>query len=53
VSRRYEGLLLDFYGTLVEEDTEVVADIARRVAEASPRAPGAAEVPSGAGGGAA
>jgi 2-haloacid dehalogenase/putative hydrolase of the HAD superfamily len=40
----YEGLLLDFYGTLVEEDNELVADIARRVAEASPRAPAAAEV---------
>jgi 2-haloalkanoic acid dehalogenase type II len=40
----YEGLLLDFYGTLVEEDTDIVADVARRVAEASPRAPDAAEV---------
>jgi 2-haloacid dehalogenase/putative hydrolase of the HAD superfamily len=44
VSGRYEGLLLDFYGTLVEEDTALVADVARRVAEASPRAPSAAEV---------
>jgi len=41
---RYQGLLLDFYGTLVEEDTEIVAGIARRVAAASPRAPTAAAV---------
>ena len=44
MSGRYQGLLLDFYGTLVEEDTELVADIARRVAAASPRAPAPAEV---------
>ena len=41
---RYEALLLDFYGTLVEEDTEFIARIVQRVAETSPRAPGAAEV---------
>lgn len=40
------ALLLDFYGTLVEEDTEIVADVARRIAESSPRAPTAADVGS-------
>jgi 2-haloacid dehalogenase/putative hydrolase of the HAD superfamily len=40
------ALLLDFYGTLVEEDTEVVADVARRIAETSPRSPTSAEVAS-------
>jgi HAD superfamily hydrolase (TIGR01549 family) len=44
VSSRYRGLLLDFYGTLVEEDDAIVSDLARRVAEASPLEASAAEV---------
>jgi len=41
---RYEAVLLDFYGTLVAEDTQVIARIVRRVAESSPLAPAAAQV---------
>ena len=41
---RYRALLLDFYGTLVEEDTELIARIVQRVAASSPLAPPAADV---------
>lgn len=41
---RYEAILFDFYGTLVEEDTQIIARIVQRIAESSPRAPAAAEV---------
>jgi HAD superfamily hydrolase (TIGR01509 family) len=40
----YEGLLLDFYGTLVEEDTKVITRIVERIAQASPLAPQPADV---------
>ncbi|MFI5317800.1 MAG: HAD family hydrolase [Myxococcota bacterium] len=36
--------MLDFYGTLVEEDTEIIRRIAQRIAAASPRAPSPGEV---------
>jgi HAD superfamily hydrolase (TIGR01509 family) len=38
------GLLLDFYGTVVEEDDEVVASICRRAAESGPGAVSAEQV---------
>jgi 2-haloacid dehalogenase/putative hydrolase of the HAD superfamily len=36
VNTRYKALLLDFYGTLVEEDDAVIGRIVSRIAEASP-----------------
>jgi FMN phosphatase YigB (HAD superfamily) len=33
---RYKALLLDFYGTLVEEDDLIVAEIAEAIATHSP-----------------
>jgi 2-haloacid dehalogenase/putative hydrolase of the HAD superfamily len=39
-----KGLLLDFYGTVVEEDDEVVASICRRAAESGPGAVSAEQV---------
>ncbi len=41
---KYRAVLVDFYGTLVEEDTEVIVSIVQRIARTSPRAPSAAEV---------
>ena len=40
----YAALLLDFYGTLVDEDDAIVARIAAQVASASPRRPSPREV---------
>jgi len=40
----YEALLVDFYGTLVEEDTEVIARIVSRIAASSPLGPDRFEV---------
>ena len=40
----YEALLIDFYGTLVEEDTDVISRIVSRVAASSPGAPSESEI---------
>ncbi len=40
----YEALLIDFYGTLVEEDTEIISRIVSRVATSSAGAPSESEV---------
>ena len=43
-ANRCEALLLDFYGTLVEEDTEVIEGIVRRIAAGSPGGATPAEI---------
>ena len=42
--RRFDAVLLDFYGTVVHEDDEVVADICQSIREASPGSPSPGDV---------
>ncbi|MCC7408013.1 MAG: HAD family hydrolase [Phycisphaeraceae bacterium] len=43
---RYEAILLDFYGTLVEEDDRIIDRIVRAIAEDSPARPTSGQVAS-------
>jgi 2-haloacid dehalogenase/putative hydrolase of the HAD superfamily len=42
--RRFDAVLLDFYGTVVHEDDAVIAEICEAVSRASPGAPPAGEI---------
>jgi 2-haloacid dehalogenase/putative hydrolase of the HAD superfamily len=42
--RRFDAVLLDFYGTVVHEDDAVVAEICGLISEASPGGPSPAEI---------
>jgi 2-haloalkanoic acid dehalogenase type II len=44
LARRFDVVLLDFYGTVVHEDADVVAEICDAVSQASPGAPPPGEI---------